>query len=113
MLMGFLDNDLYKFTTQQAARELYPNAYASYEFIDRSPSSGKFTGMFLDELRNEIGRMSDLQLTPAEARYLADLPYMSHSYVDWLRHYRYKPEQVVVGFGKQQHLRLIIDGPWY
>jgi len=35
MIHSLLDNDLYKFTMQQAVLERYPDATAEYTFIDR------------------------------------------------------------------------------
>ena len=60
MIQSVLDNDLYKFTMQQAVHALYPRAEARYEFINRGQIL--FPDSFSERLQEQIGRMADLQL---------------------------------------------------
>jgi nicotinate phosphoribosyltransferase len=40
---SILDNDLYKFSMQQAVLKVYPQAVVTYEFKNRKPDSFKFS----------------------------------------------------------------------
>lgn len=114
MLTSFLDTDLYKFTQQQAAWTLYPDAGAEYRFINRNPERDKFTTKFVDELRGDIEAMAGLVITPPESDYLRSLPFLRREYVSYLTHdYRFDPTQVMVGLDRRNQLQLIIRGPWH
>ena len=55
MILSILDNDLYKFTMQQAVHMLYPRAHAGYEFINRGQTI--FPDGFAVNVKNEIEKM--------------------------------------------------------
>ena len=53
MIRSLLDNDLYKFTMQQAVLALYPDANVTYKFINRR-AENKFTKEALAALKERI-----------------------------------------------------------
>ena len=55
-MQSLLDNDLYKFTMQQAVLKLYPEAVVTYTFKNRGISNQRFTKEAYDALVNEIQR---------------------------------------------------------
>ena len=70
MITSIVDNDLYKFTMQQAVLAPYPDAEVIYEFINRRPSD-RFNDTFFAGLLEAIGAMADLQLQRDEQTFLA------------------------------------------
>jgi nicotinate phosphoribosyltransferase len=93
VIRSILDNDLYKFTMQQAVLELYPDVEVEYEFTDRAPT-GKMGQRFHDQLREEIEAMADLRLTPEEADFLGTLPFLKRNYISFLKEYRFNPDHI-------------------
>lgn len=111
MIQRILDNDLYKFTMQQAVHALYPRAEVQYEFINRGET--QFPKNFHIRLQHQVEKMADLKLHIDELRYLKETCYfLTPVYLDFLSHYRFSPENVVI---KQTagNLKIHISGPWY
>jgi len=111
MINSILDNDLYKFTMQQAVHALYPRAEVQYEFINRGKR--KFPENFHILLQHQVEKMADLKLRSDELSYLKKTCYfLTPVYLDFLSHYRYSPENVTIEQfdGK---LKISISGPWY
>ncbi|KAG0363130.1 nicotinate phosphoribosyltransferase [Gamsiella multidivaricata] len=94
---SILDNDLYKFTMQQAVRQHYPNTPCDYLFTNRSPDLAKLPHKALPWLKEKIHDMAALHLTPDERLFLeAKCPYLTKDYLDWLQNeFRFKPEEQV------------------
>ena len=111
MIQSILDNDLYKFTMQQAVHALYPRAEVRYEFINRGNTL--FPENFSKHLQQQVERMGKLRIIDKEIEYLRSTCYfLTPVYLDFLSHYRFSPENVII---KQSggDLRVTIDGPWY
>jgi len=111
MIQNILDNDLYKFTMQQAVHSLYPRAEARYELINRGKTT--FPDNFSQHLQRQVDKMADLKLQTDELRYLQSTCYfLTPVYLDFLTHYRFEPENVTI---KQfnGNLKIHISGPWY
>ena len=111
MINSLLDDDLYKFTMQQAILQLYPNAVAEYRFKNRGEH--KFNAAFLELFSKQLQSLKDLRATDAELKKLAALPFIKPWYVQYLRNYRYNPEQVWAGLHANGDLSLTINGPWH
>jgi len=89
----------------------FPNAIVTYKFILRSKVD--FPANFAAELEYQIGLLSKLQMTDAEATWFkAKVPYHRPTYIEWFRGYRMDPNEVTV---KQTggKLEIIIKGYWY
>ncbi len=117
MIESMLDNDLYKFTMQQAVHSLYPWAEAKYVFINRGGTQfpeGFDNGLsFRERLQVQIAKLAELCLSEEEHAFLKRAcPFLSPVYLDHLRTYRYNPDEVTVD---QQgvDLSITIEGPWY
>jgi len=111
MIQSILDNDLYKFTMQQAVHALYPHAEVKYEFINRGGT--KFPDSFQDLLQHQVDKMAELKLHDDELQYLRETCYfLTPVYLDFLTHFRFSPKDVVI---KQSdgNLNIHISGPWY
>ena len=111
MIQSILDNDLYKFSMQQAVHMLYPRAQAQYEFINRGLTP--FPDGFALKVKAEIEKMVDLKLSPTQKTFLETKCYfLTPVYLDYLESYRYDPGEVMIKQNKNV-LILKITGPWY
>lgn len=108
---SILDNDLYKFTMQNAVAKLYPNAWVKYRFTDRSGT--EYPEGFARELRNRVNKMGTMSLTEDDrASFRYQCPFIDDVYFDFLRGYRFDPNEVTIeqDGGK---LSIEIEGRWY
>lgn len=111
-LGGMTDNDLYKASMQQAVLALHPDALAEYEFTDRNPNT-VYTEEFVAKLRKCIDEMSNFALTGDEYNWMKQsIPYFTPWYVEYLRNYRYDPDEVSVSLVNNR-LHLNIKGYWH
>jgi nicotinate phosphoribosyltransferase len=105
------DNDLYKFTTQNAIHKLYPEAIVKYEYINRGDT--KFPDGFDLELHREINQMSLLALSKESEMFIRKkCYYFDPAYVELLKEYRFDPSEVNVSLIKG-NLKVEIKGYWY
>lgn len=111
MIQSILDNDLYKFSMQQAVHMLYPRAQAHYEFINRGLTP--FPDGFALKVKDEIEKMADLKLSLDQKTFLEKTCYfLTPVYLDYLASYTYDPGEVIIKQNKDI-LILKITGPWY
>ena len=112
IIQSVLDTDLYKFTTSYAYSKLYPRAYGQFRFIDRGKTT--YPQGFAKELKKEIQEISKLALTKDEASFLyRELPYLPPTYIDFVRGFRFDPEEVKVEQDAEGHLSIIAEGLLY
>ena len=112
IIQSVLDTDLYKFTTSYAYSKLYPRAYGQFRFIDRGKTT--YPQGFAEELKKEIQEMSKLALTKDEASFLyRELPYLPPTYIDFVRGFRFDPEEVKVEQDAEGHMSIIAEGLLY
>ncbi len=113
MIESILDNDLYKFTMQLAVLELFPKAEAEYRFINRGAQ--RFSTEFVEELRRVIDdEISKLRLTEEEYCWLSEhCPYLKPMYLEYLKNFRFKPEEVKICLTEEKGLDMRIKGPWH
>ena len=112
IIQSVLDTDLYKFTTSYAYSKLYPRAYGQFRFIDRGKTT--YPQGFAEELKKELQEMSKLALTKDEAGFLSrELPYLPPTYIDFVRGFRFDPEEVKVEQDAEGHLSIIAEGLLY
>ena len=112
IIQSVLDTDLYKFTTSYAYSKLYPRAYGQFRFIDRGKT--RYPQGFADALKKELQAMSELALTKDEANFLSrELPYLPPTYIDFVRGFRFDPEEVKVEQDAEGHLSIIAEGLLY
>jgi len=109
-IKSLLDNDLYKITMQKAVLQHYPDAWVTYKFTNRNLNM-KFNGAAYNAIVENIKAMADLALTVNEFLYLKDYKFLDVGYLEYLRNYRFKPEQVTVKF-LDGDLDIEIYGPW-
>lgn len=107
---SMLDDDLYKFTMQQAACVIAPDEEAVYRYTNRGGTPVPET--FARSLREEIDSWADLALQPDESAWLSSLPFIKPWYVKYLEGFRYDPAGVNIGWNDGQ-MSIDIRGPWH
>ena len=108
---SILDNDFYKFTMQQGVTQLFPEAGARYQFINRGRHI--FPEGFAEALQEAVNQMASLRLSYDERMFLErTCPYLTPFYLDFLQFYRYRPEEVSINQHADQ-LAVHVEGPWY
>ena len=112
IITSILDDDIYKFSQQNAVLELFPEAIAEYRFCNRGKQ--RFNLDFLVALRYEVGvNFPQLALIQEDYNYLKEkCPYLKTTYLEFLRNYRYNPEQVHISLTKDNNLEIVIKGKW-
>lgn len=111
MLQSILDNDLYKFTMQQAVLECFPTTKVTYRFTNRDTSM-KFNEEAYKAIEEAIGALADLALTNQEYRFLQErCPFFKPMYLEYLKNFRFDPGCVMLSM-KDGNLSLEIEGTW-
>ena len=112
IIQSVLDTDLYTFTTSYAYSKLYPRAYGQFRFIDRGKT--RYPEGFADALKKELQAMSELALTKDEANFLSrELPYLPPTYIDFVRGFRFDPEELQVTQDEEGYLSIVAEGLLY
>ncbi|MEK7512009.1 MAG: nicotinate phosphoribosyltransferase [Patescibacteria group bacterium] len=118
IIQGLSDNDLYKFSMQQAVLLgmtpdgscKFTDLDTEYSFTDRRGT--KYPKDFAKAVRRQIELMAELSLTPWELDGFKKMPWFKRNYLDFLLGYRYDPREVTVA-QKGNKLKITIRGPWY
>jgi len=112
MITSILDTDLYKWSMCQAVLELYPDAEVTYKFINRGTQ--RFGYKFLEALRNEIAKMATLSLGDDEYIWLKNTcPYFKPMFLEYIKNYRFNPNEVEAHLKKNGDLSITISGKWH
>ena len=108
VLHTLLDTDAYKLHMQQAVFHHYYDVDVAAEFRCRGDD---LLGIYADSIREQVDAMQHLALTDDEYQWLSGLPFFKADYLNWLRDFRYKPEQVTVT-NENGKLDIRLEGPW-
>ncbi len=108
VLHTLLDTDAYKLHMQQAVFHHYHDVHVAAEFRCRGDD---LLGIYADSIREQVDAMQHLALTDDEYQWLSGLPFFKAGYLNWLRDFRYKPEQVTVT-NDNGKLDIRLTGPW-
>ena len=108
VLHTLLDTDAYKLHMQQAVFHHYHDVHVAAEFRCRGDD---LLGIYADSIREQVEAMQHLALTDDEYQWLSGLPFFKPDYLNWLREFRYKPEQVTVT-NDNGKLDIRLAGPW-
>ena len=112
IINSILDTDLYKFTTGYAYSKLFPYAEGVFRFIDRSDRV--YPTGFDEKLREEINHLSTVALTVSEAAFIKKaMPYLPPTYVDFLKGFRFDPNELDIHLDEGGKLHIDAVGPLY
>ncbi|MBS4429758.1 nicotinate phosphoribosyltransferase [Pectobacterium punjabense] len=108
ILRSLLDTDAYKLHMQQAVYHHYYHVDVAAEFRCRGD---ELLGIYADDIAHQVDLMRFLSLSDDEFTYLSSLPFFQQDYLNWLRDFRFNPQQVSIknNAGK---LDIRITGPW-
>lgn len=110
MIKSILDNDLYKFSMQNAVVKIFPRAKVRFEFINRGNTP--FPDGFAEELRKQVALLAQLSLSKEEKKFLENRYYLDPTYLDFLMGFRYDPAEVGI-IQKGSALSVSVEGYWY
>lgn len=108
VLQTLLDTDAYKLHMQQAVFHHYYDVQVAAEFRCRGDD---LLGMYADAIREQVEAMQSLRLQDDEFQWLSGLPFFQQDYLDWLRDFRYDPQQVSIR-NDNGKLNIRLEGPW-
>lgn len=112
IIESILDTDLYKLSMQHAVLQKFPNIKVKYTFIDRNKR--KYPRGFVSTVRMHINHMKHVSLHSFEEKFLQTIKYFPKSYIDFLKGYRFDPDnEVNVYLDHNDNLRVEIEGYWY
>ena len=108
-----LDNDLYKFTMQQAVLHNYPDAHVKLRYNCRNPLelSNVDIGVFNSRVIDRIGKFCETRFQADELHYLYNIEFMKPDYVDFLEDFTFKRRYLDIK-NNAQGLSIHIEGPW-
>ncbi|EKS7429035.1 TPA: nicotinate phosphoribosyltransferase [Enterobacter cancerogenus] len=108
VLHTLLDTDAYKLHMQQAVFHHYHDVQVAAEFRCRGDD---LLGIYADSIREQVDAMRHLALQDDEYHWLSGLPFFHADYLNWLREFRYNPDQVIVT-NDNGKLDIRLEGPW-
>ncbi|MCQ4244232.1 nicotinate phosphoribosyltransferase [Stutzerimonas decontaminans] len=108
IIQSLLDTDFYKLTMMQAVLHHYPNVEVEWAFRSRS---GEDLTPFLDEIRQQIEVLAELQMTPEELAFLECIPYMQADFIRFLGLFRFDLRYLRIGI-EDGELVIHLRGPW-
>jgi nicotinate phosphoribosyltransferase len=108
VLHTLLDTDAYKLHMQQAVFHHYYDVQVAAEFRCRGDD---LLGIYAEAIREQVDAMQHLTLRDDEYQWLSGLPFFKADYLNFLRDFRYKPEQVTVT-NENGKLNIRLTGPW-
>ena len=108
VLYSLLDTDAYKLHMQQAVFHHYYDVNVAAEFRCRGDD---LLGIYADAIREQVEAMRSLTLQDDEYHWLSGLPFFKQDYLNWLRDFRYDPQQVTVT-NDNGKLNIRLEGPW-
>lgn len=114
IINSLLENDLYKFSMGQAIHNRFADYTTTWRFKNRSwEETGGYTPEMVDEIREQIDHYCTLRFTEDELGYLQKIPWIKSTYVDFLRLWHPRRDEISVektedGCG----MRITAKGSW-
>lgn len=111
IIKSLLDTDLYKFTMMQVVLHHFPAAQVEYRYRCRTP--GVNLRPYLDEIRQEIHSLCQLQFNETELAYLGSLRFIKSDFIDFLGLFHLPEKCIHVTEGAQDgEIDITVIGPW-
>ena len=108
----FTDNDAYTFSVMYYILHTYPRAEVKYSFFDRNHT--KYPKGFDKLLQEQINGMKDVIITEEEIEFMKRKMYFLPAwFFNFLRGYRFNPDEVHIFQDQSGYLSIIIEGKWY
>ena len=110
IITSLLDTDLYKFTMMQAVLHQFPGAQVEYKFKCRNPSVQ--LAPYVQEIRDEIRALCQLQFQDAELNYLRSMRFIKSDFVDFLSLFKLNEKYITITPLDNGEIDITIKGPW-
>ncbi|MCG1041700.1 nicotinate phosphoribosyltransferase [Mycetohabitans sp. B8] len=112
IITSLLDTDLYKFTMMQVVLHHFPAASVEYRF--RCRTRGIDLVPYVDEIREQIGRLCQLRFTDDELDYLRQLRFIKSDFVDFLALFQLNDKYIRVWPSPKANgeIEIVVRGPW-
>lgn len=108
----FTDTDFYVFAGQYYILQQYPRAEVKYTFFDRNYT--QYPQGFAELLQEQINHMKDVVITEEEIDFMKKKAYfIPEWYYNFLRGYRFNPNEVHISQDNNGFLSILIEGKWY
>jgi nicotinate phosphoribosyltransferase len=110
-----LENDMYKFSMGQAIHNQFPSDTVEWRFRFRNwRDLGKVTGDMVSEIRRQIDAYCGLRFSEEDLDYLRSIPWIKPAYVDFLRLWHPRREEILVNEDGVDDcgLRITTKGSW-
>ena len=108
----FTDTDLYTLSVALVVMNKFPRAHIKYNFFDRNNSV--YSEEFVEELNKQIKLMANIVPTDEEINFLKEKCYYFPNYFfDYLKSYRFNPDEVTVTRDEAGHISIVIEGLWF
>ncbi len=114
MEFSAIDNDLYKFSMQNAVLHNYPDAIVKYKYKCRNPEvlTGIDISKFGDKVQEAITYFCKTRFKNDELQYLSNIPFLKPDYIDFLEDFTFKERYIRMVDSDKQGFDIEIMGPW-
>jgi nicotinate phosphoribosyltransferase len=111
IINSILDTDWYKITMAQVVYFHFPDWQVKYKFVNRDKKN-KFSKEFVKELRNQINSLSIITLDCIEIDWLKEQEVIYPEFLEWLKKYKFNPQEVKISLTDDNDLDISIEGTW-
>ena len=111
IITSLLENDLYKMSMGQAIYHLFPSYKTTWTFKCRNKDV-HFTQEMVEEIKEQIKHYCGLRFTEDELKYLDDIKWLKGSYIDFLRLWKPRYEDIEVTTDSPCGLSIEAKGTW-
>ena len=97
IINSLLENDLYKFSMGQCIFHQFADYSTTWAFKNRDwKTTGRYTPEMVEEIREQVQHYCSLRFTEDELFYLKTIPWIKSSYVDFLRFWHPRQEEIQI-----------------
>lgn len=111
IVTSLLTNDLYKWSMGQAIYHQFSGRMITQEFKCRN-TDVKFTPEMVNEIKEQLDAYCDLHYKEDELQYLRNILWIKDDYVDFLRLWHPRREEIIVGMDAPCGLTIEARGSW-
>lgn len=97
VINSLLENDLYKFSMGQCIFHQFADYSTTWAFKNRDwKNTGRYTPEMVEEIREQVKHYCSLRFTEDELNYLRSIPWIKSAYVDFLRFWHPRLEEISI-----------------
>lgn len=111
IINSLLENDAYKFSMGQVIYHQFSDYKTTWTFKCRNEDV-TFTEDMVDEIKRQIDHYCTLHFTEEELQYLDSLRWIKGSYIDFLRLWKPRREDIIIALDTKRHLIIYAMGTW-